>query len=514
MEQVVVIKAGNIKLNDRELDIVNQALKNPVASIRGIIKNNLYEFERYFWSEYSRDEFKPNWHIKDVICPELEKVARRVADNRPKEYDLIFNVPPGTTKTATVSILFPIWCWVNWFWMRFITSSHSSPLSLESAEYSRDVIRSEKFKQIFPELAIKQNKDTKSNFRVVKNVGGAWVAGGGRVSTSVTAKIMGFHSHITIPDDLIDPEGAISEAVVKKANSHLDVLSTRKVDKEVSVMVMIAQRLTPNDPPGYLLKKKKEKIRLISLPGEIRTQLKGASFKKYLHPPELAKYYKDGLLDPKRMSWKVLKEMQADLGQFGYAAQVGQYPLLAGAGMFEVDLLVIIQRIPHETLIGSIVRYWDKAGTEGGGAFTAGVKMCRLIDGKFLILDVKRGQWGTSKREDVIKATTEADGGQVRAYVEQEPGSGGKESAEGTIKNLAGYTVEADSPTGNKVYRADPYSVQVNAGNVQMLLGDWNEAYVDEMRDFPASTYKDQADASSGAFSKLAGLRQVKIGRG
>ncbi|KKK88444.1 hypothetical protein LCGC14_2743090, partial [marine sediment metagenome] len=172
---------------------------------------------------------------------ELEKVARRVANNEPKEYDLIFNVPPGTTKTATVSIFFPIWCWVNWFWMRFITSSHSSPLSLESAEYSRDVIRSEKFKQIFPEIAVKQNKDTKSNFRVVKNVGGVWISGGGRVSTSVTAKIMGFHSHIRIPDDLIDPEGAISEAEIRKANSHLDVLSTRKVDKEVSVMIMISQ---------------------------------------------------------------------------------------------------------------------------------------------------------------------------------------------------------------------------------------------------------------------------------
>ena len=506
-----VIKSRNLKLSSREVEIIQQAIGDPVASIRGIIKNNLYEFERYFWSEYSRDEFKPNWHIEDVICPELEKVARRVADNKPKEYDLIFNVPPGTTKTATVSIFFPIWCWVNWFWMRFITSSHSSPLSLESAEYSRDVIRSEKFKQIFPEIAVKQNKDTKSNFRVVKNVGGVWISGGGRVSTSVTAKIMGFHSHIRIPDDLIDPEGAISEAEIRKANSHLDVLSTRKVDKEVSVMIMIAQRLTPNDPTGYLRKKKKEKIRLISLPGEIRTQLKGSTFKKFLHPPELSKYYIDDLLDVNRMSWKALKEMQEDLGQFGYAAQVGQYPLLAGAGMFEVDLLTIIQRIPHVTLIGQTVRYWDKAGTAGGGAYTAGVKMCRLLNGKYLILDIKRGQWGTSKREDIIKATTEADGEQVGVYVEQEPGSGGKESADATIKNLAGYLVGADSPTGNKVFRADPYSVQVNAGNVQMLQADWNKAYIDEMRDFPASTYKDQADASSGAFSKLVALKKVWV---
>lgn len=496
------------KLNDREHEIINQALKDPVASIRSLVKNDLYLFIQYFWSEYSQDKFVPAWHIKH-ICKELEKVARRVAKKKSKKYDLVINVPPGTTKTAMVSIMFPIWCWTNWFSMRFITSSHSSPLSLESAEYSRDIVRSEKFKQIFPELEIKQDKDTKSNFRITKMVDGKRISGGGRVSTSVGAKITGFHADILIPDDLIDPAGAVSEAKLKEATRHLDqTLSTRKVDKKVSAMIMIAQRLSPMDPPGHLLKKKKEKIRLISLPGELR------NFKKYLYPQKLEKYYKDDLLDPKRMSWKVLKEMEADLGQYGYGGQVGQNPILAGAGMFEVDRFTVVERAPEPMLIVQTVRYWDKAGTEGGGAYTVGVKMGRQKDGKFIILDVKRGQWGTDKREAIIKECAVADGRVCKVYVEQEPGSGGKESAEGTIKNLMGFSAYADRPTGDKVYRADPYSVQVNGGNVRMLRADWNMAYIDELRDFPASVYKDQADASSGAFAKLFKLRMVKVGRG
>ena len=94
--------------------------------------------------------------------------------------------------------------------------------------------------------------------------------------------------------------------------------------------------------------------------------------------------------------------------------------------------------------------------------------------------------------------------------MEQEPGSGGKESAEATVRNLAGYSVAVDHPTGDKVFRADPPSVQVNAGNVLMLYGEWNHEVVEELRFFPFGTYKDIVDALSAAINKLARKQQVR----
>jgi predicted phage terminase large subunit-like protein len=113
-----------------------------------------------------------------------------------------------------------------------------------------------------------------------------------------------------------------------------------------------------------------------------------------------------------------------------------------------------------------------------------------------------------------MKSVAEADGVNVEIYVEQEPGSGGKESAEGSIRNLDGFTTRADKPTGsqgNKEKRADPYSVQVNNGAFQLLLGDWNYAFIEEHRFFPYSTYKDQCDASSGAYNKLVGKKIARV---
>ena len=48
-----------------------------------------------------------------------------------------------------------------------------------------------------------------------------------------------------------------------------------------------------------------------------------------------------------------------------------------------------------------------------------------------------------------MRATAERDGGEVAVWLEQEPGSGGKESAEASIRNLAGFTVHADRVTGD-----------------------------------------------------------------
>jgi predicted phage terminase large subunit-like protein len=126
-------------------------------------------------------------------------------------------------------------------------------------------------------------------------------------------------------------------------------------------------------------------------------------------------------------------------------------------------------------------------------------------------MDVKRGRWASEEREDIILSTAKSDGVEVKIYYEQEPGSGGKQSAEATTKNLTGFTAYADLPHGDKVYRADPFSVSVNNGQVSLLKGEWNKEYIEEFRFFPFSMYKDQVDASSGAYSKLTGSKQVEI---
>ena len=95
----------------------------------------------------------------------------------------------------------------------------------------------------------------------------------------------------------------------------------------------------------------------------------------------------------------------------------------------------------------------------------------------------------------------------MKITVPQDPGQAGKEQANSYVKMLAGHPIEIIRPTGSKENRANPFASQVQAGNVLMLRGDWNEEYLDELESFPDGSHDDMVDASSDAFNKLSEVR-------
>ena len=140
--------------------------------------------------------------------------------------------------------------------------------------------------------------------------------------------------------------------------------------------------------------------------------------------------------------------------------------------MFPVEKIEIVPERPALKDVMSAARYWDKAGTEDGGAYSAGVLMLRMRDGTYVIVDVRRGQWSALDRERVIKQTASTGQSDLRDdknLHEQEPGSGGKESAEASRWYVRGLRVEADRVSGAKEVRADPFAAQWQAGNVGLL---------------------------------------------
>jgi predicted phage terminase large subunit-like protein len=211
-------------------------------------------------------------------------------------------------------------------------------------------------------------------------------------------------------------------------------------------------------------------------------------------------------LFPEHKSLEFLNLRKNLMTSAGWESVYQQNPIIVGGGLFPVDKIKIVNVRPDIKLIRKTVRYWDKAGTEDGGAYTAGVLLHDLKDGGVCISDVRRGQWSALKRETIIKQTCQVDNkeldGKVETWIEQEPGSGGLESAERTILMLKGFNAKKDKVTGSKETRADPYAAQVEAGNVSIVAGDWNRAWLDEHEQFPTGKYKDQVDASGGAFAK------------
>jgi len=482
------------------------------ALTASICRDSFYHFVQEFFGEIITQKPIWNWHIR-FICDEMQVAAERVFAGHPKEYDLIFNVPPGSTKSTIVSVCFPVWTWLRMPHARHIGGAYAGRLTLDLGRRAKDIFTSDKFRACFPELEIRRDVSANGYFMNT--------AKGSIRRTTVGSVIIGEHADFIEIDDPLDPEGARSDPELETANTWCtETIAQRKVDQGVSLTILVMQRLSQNDPTGYMLAKAAKgeyRIRHICLPA-IRNQA--------VRPVAARANYDSatGLLDPRRLPASVLDEKRA-LGVYMFAGQYLQSPVPLGGGMFRVSKLQIATP-PPERRFTQIIRYWDKAATGGGGAYTAGVKMgmwapdpSRRNEPEFWVFNVSRGQWATDEREAIIDQTANADGRSVVLALENEGGSSGKDVALMTLRRHAGRRVVMDRPTGDKAMRADPVSTQVNAGNVKLAMyGDdrdaWIPAFLDELKHFPNSTFKDQVDALSGAFKLLTNKRRAGAMKG
>ena len=154
------------------------------------------------------------------------------------------------------------------------------------------------------------------------------------------------------------------------------------------------------------------------------------------------------------------------------------------------------------------VRRWDFAATEGAGDWTVGLLMSES-GGVYYVEDVVREQLSPAGVERLLRNTAAQDGKAVKIRIPQDPGAAGKSTAAHQIKLLAGYDVRAELETGSKEVRANPVSAQAEAGNVKLVRGPWNEAFLDEVSMFPNGANDDQVDALSGAFASLTAMKDT-----
>lgn len=425
------------------------------------------------------------WHI-DAMCKHLQAVTDGQITR------LLINIPPGTMKSLLVSVFWPMWEWGprGLSHHRTIGASYNGALSERDNMRARRLCFSRWYQQRWP-IGLMLDQDTKKKF---ENTNTGW-----RIALPSNG-MTGERGDRVVIDDPHSVDGAFSQAEREGTlRWFTETVPTRLNNPKTSAIVVVMQRLHQRDVSGLIIEDKLGYEQLI-LPMRFEADRRCRTKLPFKDPRK-----EEGeLLFAERFPIEVVERDEKILG----AAAPGQFqqrPAPRGGMMIEVGKITIAP--PPSNFIRR-VRYWDKAGTEGGGKRTAGVLMGFTDKKTWFILDVVKGQWGAANREERIKQTAILDGRLVKIWVEQEPGSGGKESAEATIKMLAGFNVEAERPTGDKALRAEPFASQVKAGNI-FISADMDPVTAKELLTefelFPVGRFKDQVDATSGAFNKLTG---------
>jgi predicted phage terminase large subunit-like protein len=430
-----------------------------------------------------------NWHL-DALCAHLEAIT----DGRINR--LLANVPPGSSKSLTVSVMWQAWEWgpKGLLSMRYLATAFNDGPVKRDTRKCRDLIRSSWYQSLWPEVDLTRTGETSfANSGTGTREGVAF--------GSLTSQ----RGDRLIIDDPHSTETAESPTERQNTTRKFREGATNRLnDQERSAIVVIMQRLHDEDISGTILKLGMGYVHL-NLPMEFEAERACSTVIGFTDPRSA-----DGdLLDPVRFPRSVVEKLKRDMGSYAYAGQYQQRPAPREGGIFQRKWFGYLPCAPAGT---RFVRGWDlAASTEKDSAYTAGVKIGKMPDGAFLIANAVRNRLTAGGVERLMVNTAGEDGKSCLISLPQDPGQAGKAQSRYLVKKLAGFNARKSPESGDKVTRAEPLSAQAEAGNVYILkTGDagkdaWIEPFLDELCIFPNGKYLDQTDASSRAFNELTG---------
>ncbi|MDF7810769.1 phage terminase large subunit [Hymenobacter sp. YC55] len=452
-------------------------------------KRRFFRFFCEFWETIESVELRLNWHI-EFVCDVCQEAYERWERGEDAE-DVLINIPPGTSKSTIVSQLFNAWCWLRTPGMRFLSSSYSSDLAVSHAIKTRDCLKSDKFRRLFPgRIEFKADVDGKTNYRNT--------SGGQRFVTSTNGSAIGVHADCIVIDDPLNVKKAASDVERKSAVSHVQQgLSTRKTDKRRSFSIMVMQRLHELDPAGEWIAKKK-RLRHICLPGRLSKDIK---------PVEASTRYVSGLLDPVRLDEHALQTLLADMGSYGFAGQVQQTPSPEEGGLLKKAWFKKLTWPEFLKLPGAVGAVWnfdaDTAYTNDQKNDPSAVMASAYLGQNLYVRHVSEHWLELPELKRKLLEIVKPENGYTtmsRFYVE--PKATGKSVVQELRSISQLNVVEAPTPKDDKPTRVNAVAPFIEAGRVILIDGSWNDAFISQAATFPTGAHDDMLDCLTQAIAR------------
>ena len=485
-----------------------------------------YDFVKAAWHVlHPTTPLTEGWCLK-TMCDHLQAVTEGHITR------LLINVPPGTAKSMLTSVFWPAWEWGprGRPSMAYIGTSYDKGLSIRDMLNMRDLVSHEWFQSKWPiswkedDRGKEKYSNTERGFRYAGSTGGA---------------LTGWRGQRLIIDD---PHSvALAESDTERATARFwfnETTPSRFTDPKHPVYVVIMQRLHSADISGLIIDglMEEQDWTVLILPMEYEPKYQSWTAVPSVHSaptwmrrvkdegdpcpyftssdendPDARLLYlqdpreaQDELLFPERYDKMAVDQLKVQLmldgGDYAVACQLQQRPVPREGGMFRIEQITMIpQPVPGRT-----VRGWDLAASKDKTSpWTVGAKLTLASDGRLIIDHVTRLRGEPNEVRSTVKVTAQTDGPEVPQDIPQDPGQAGKAQVAQFAKDLQGFDCRFSPESGDKEVRAEPFAAQVNAGNVYMVEGSWNNMVLAELGLFPGSTFKDITDALSRAYHSL-----------
>ncbi len=434
----------------------------------------------FIWQVFETTEpadFTPNWHI-DHIAHELQQVIDG------KERFVVFNVPPGYTKSVSINIAFTAFMMGLSSRNRIISASHSHNVTVNMSNKVKDVLNSDWYRRIFPDLHLKTDVENRQDYYKTTD-------GGFRRAVTVGMGVTGDGGNVLLIDDPIDAGEASKKSglALTEVNRWFDgKLYSRLRDKKKGIIILIMQRFNEDDLAGHLLKSKRLKFKHVNIPA-IEETVGGKDYDcgSYIyHRPE------GELLCPAIEDHEQMEIAKERLGSYEFAAQYQQRPAPMGGGLIKIDQFKRYKAAPD--VFERIVQSWDTAIKAGQLNDPSVCTTWGITGNASYLLDVfvKRMEYPELKKAAINMA---AIWNPNRILIED------KASGQSLIQELRRTTqlpIIAVNPVLDKITRMSSQTSHIEAGKIYLPTeASWLSAYEHELMLFPNGSHDDQVDSTS-----------------
>lgn len=448
------------------------------------------------FSQESWSVLEPGTHLDwgwalDAICDHLTAVS---TGQIPR---LLMTVPPGMMKSMQTGVFFPAWEWgpLGRAHLKFMGGAFEVNNATRDVERNRVLVSSDWYQDLWPHVKI-----TKASSFRFENTELGWRQG--RPMKSFTGK----RADRVIIDDPHSVEGGESEAERNKTLRVMRETVPTRMNNRDSAIIVIMQRLHANDVAGMIIAEELGYEHLM-LPMHFEPARRCVTSIGFRDPRQ----YDGELLFPERFDAAYVARMEKEMTAYAIAGQMQQRPVPREGGMFKRHWFEVVDAIPAG---GVEARAWDLASTKktqkNSPDWTVGLKGKR-VGGTFYITGMTRLQDTAGKVASAVKNTATGDGRACRIRLPQDPGQAGKSQVAFLVAMLAGYPVTALPVSGDKETRAAPAASQAEFGNIKIAKGPWNEAFFDEVCEFPGGKHDDIVDALSDLIDTLATISTYSL---
>lgn len=469
-----------------------------LALEREIYKKSLYEFYKVaFCQLHPGLDYDENWHA-EYICDILQAETERVIAKKPREKDIIINVPPRSSKSLIVTVIWPVWSWTLDPTLKFLRCSYSDTIATILSRQSKDLITSNWFQRLYS-YKLKLRPDLSGAGHFGNTLTGFMYAFG------LDGTVTGIGGDFIIADDPQNPKKANSE--IERASTIIrwnETISNRLNQLEIGGRVIVMQRLHEQDIVGYLLNPKTgrpDDIRHICIPAEYDVKL--------VKPPELKEFYHQGrYFWNSRFSEKVLSS-ERKKGTLYYAGQFQQTPVPPEGNLFKrkwfdiVDAEMVVRSITENPIHFFVDTAYTEDETEKNDP--SGILAVFFKDNYIYVVNFIEVWMEFPDFIRFLKEYVMVNGYTSHSGIFVEPKASGKSVVQQMkeVSQLNVMEIEGEYLRDDKVTRANGISPIAQARRFKVIKGPWNDAYITQLTSFPKATHDEAVDVTVYAANYL-----------